>query len=304
MKKILFVADVRNWAYDDAAKNWKHLLMSEYDIRIIYLNDYPRYNNEMRIFDHESYDGILFFYNRVLKSNKLKYTEIPDEKIILCINNEKWRDCNLGAEEEFKKYDMQRSKILVGCNNTNIEAFKPFHNNILRASQSINSKVFYEDRKNFVRENTDTNIILGWSGNPDNELKNISFIKKACENAGVVLKIVGDLNRKELNRWYNKIDALIMCSISEGGPLNIMEAGSCGLPVIATPVGLVPEIIRDGSNGLIIQQDDIDGCVEAIYKLTDYKFRKKLGSSLQYDILTNWTYEARIDEIKTILDAI
>ena len=41
MKKVLFVVDVRDWAYDIQARNWKNFLKDEYEVDIIYLSDFP-----------------------------------------------------------------------------------------------------------------------------------------------------------------------------------------------------------------------------------------------------------------------
>ena len=52
-----------------------------------------------------------------------------------------------------------------------------------------------------------------------------------------------------------KIDILLLPSISEGLPMSIIEAQSLGIPVIATAVGGIPEIIKDGENGIIVERD-------------------------------------------------
>ncbi|PLU82211.1 hypothetical protein BMJ22_14205 [Sinorhizobium medicae] len=49
---------------------------------------------------------------------------------------------------------------------------------------------------------------------------------------------------------YAEIDALLMCSTFEGGPANIPEAVASGTPVICTKIGMVPDMILDGMNGI------------------------------------------------------
>lgn len=51
------------------------------------------------------------------------------------------------------------------------------------------------------------------------------------------------------------LDALVLPSDSEGMPMIILEAQAAGIPVIATPVGGIPEIVRDGYNGFLIDKD-------------------------------------------------
>jgi glycosyltransferase involved in cell wall biosynthesis len=49
-----------------------------------------------------------------------------------------------------------------------------------------------------------------------------------------------------------RIDALLICSRREGGPASLPEALGSGLPVFATAVGMCPDFIRDGDNGLLL----------------------------------------------------
>jgi len=55
-----------------------------------------------------------------------------------------------------------------------------------------------------------------------------------------------------LGDYYAAMDAFCMASESEGGPLVVIEAMHCGRPVVSTPVGFVPEIIKDRINGVIV----------------------------------------------------
>lgn len=47
-------------------------------------------------------------------------------------------------------------------------------------------------------------------------------------------------------------DIYILPSYNEGLPIAILEAMACGMPVITTPVGGIPELVRDGMNGTLI----------------------------------------------------
>jgi glycosyltransferase involved in cell wall biosynthesis len=58
-----------------------------------------------------------------------------------------------------------------------------------------------------------------------------------------------------LGDYYQAMDAFCLVSEAEGGPLVLIEAMLCGRPVIITPVGLVPEMIQDRINGLIVSAD-------------------------------------------------
>jgi len=110
------------------------------------------------------------------------------------------------------------------------------------------------------------------------------LIEAVCSLHGVRLVVIGDgplrtkcedlvrslgmQNRVVFLGWMPDLEAVlgavasanifVMCSRSEGGPRSVIEAMAIGMPVIATPVGVVPEVIKDGVNGLITSGDPED----------------------------------------------
>ena len=71
----------------------------------------------------------------------------------------------------------------------------------------------------------------------------------------------------------------VLPSYNEGLPMSVLEAMSWGIPIVATPVGGIKEIVRHEKEGIIVDPGDIKGLTDALRKvLDDMPLRQRLGS--------------------------
>jgi glycosyltransferase involved in cell wall biosynthesis len=117
-------------------------------------------------------------------------------------------------------------------------------------------------------------------GPPDWDINYYQHILKLIENENRKGKheimYLGSMEQTELVEWYQKASLFILPSFIEGFPVTILEALSCETPVIATPVGGIPEVIKNNETGILVQQDDPIRLAEAIQYLLeneDVRFR-------------------------------
>ncbi|HEY4639853.1 MAG TPA: glycosyltransferase [Thermoanaerobaculia bacterium] len=84
-------------------------------------------------------------------------------------------------------------------------------------------------------------------------------------------------NPEEMREFYQSLDVYVCASRSEGGPNPCLEAAACGVPVVTTPVGSMPEFIRDGENGFFVARD-IDDIAAKLRRLRDDpRLREQMG---------------------------
>jgi lipopolysaccharide heptosyltransferase II len=88
-------------------------------------------------------------------------------------------------------------------------------------------------------------------------------------------------NRRDIPEILSKLDCLVMPSIAEEAfGRVIVEAQAIGVPVVATRVGGVVEIIDDGKDGLLVDPKDHEGMAEAILKvLKDHELSRQLATN-------------------------
>lgn len=92
------------------------------------------------------------------------------------------------------------------------------------------------------------------------------------------IELLGMLNHKDTLEEISFSDFVILTSRTEGYPRVILEAFEFERPVIATRVGGIPELLKDGENGLLVDPCDPKALAEAVLKLSkDMTLREKLG---------------------------
>jgi len=105
--------------------------------------------------------------------------------------------------------------------------------------------------KQIETTNNETLLVIVGGGRDEDEIKNLAT-KLSLTN----LKFLSVVTKSEIQLLLSCADAIVITSIKEGLPTIAMEALACGTPVISTPVGIIPEIVKSGINGYIVT--DID----------------------------------------------
>lgn len=81
--------------------------------------------------------------------------------------------------------------------------------------------------------------------------------------------------RDDVERWYAAMDVNLITSSSEGTTTTALEAQSCGVPVVATNVGALHEVVDDGVTGLLVPPARPDAIAAAVLELLDDPARRK-----------------------------
>lgn len=87
------------------------------------------------------------------------------------------------------------------------------------------------------------------------------------------------LLQEDVVRFYNSGKMLVCASTAEGGPRVTVEAMACAVPVISTPVGVMPELIDDGQNGLLFNWDADALAGNILLLLSDEDLRQRIGNA-------------------------
>ncbi len=115
------------------------------------------------------------------------------------------------------------------------------------------------DAFSLVKEKDVQLIIAGWGTEEEN-------LKKRVERLGLQdrVRFAGNVPHGEVPEWLNAADLFVIASRNEGYPNALVEAMACGLPIVATRVGGVPEIVTSPDIGLMVEAENPQATANAI----------------------------------------
>lgn len=103
-------------------------------------------------------------------------------------------------------------------------------------------------------------------------------------------------------RYLPAFDIFVLPSVKEGFPWSLIEAMAAKLPVVATDVGAVKEIIRDGENGIVVSPKSPEQIYQKITELIKNDgLRQKLGIAGHQTILLKFSSESMVKNIEALL---
>jgi glycosyltransferase involved in cell wall biosynthesis len=97
---------------------------------------------------------------------------------------------------------------------------------------------------------------------------------------------------------YAAFDALVLPSGNEGTPVSVIEALAAGTPVVATRVGGVPDVVRDGEDGFLVEPGASDELAARLADLArDPGLRERLGAAGRARVLPRYAVARLVDDV-------
>ncbi len=133
-------------------------------------------------------------------------------------------------------------------------------------------------------------------------------VDRAIERLGLggVVSCVTGISDDELARRYGEAQVAIVPSLYEGFSLPAVEAMACGVPVVATTGGALPEVVGDdGTTGLLVPPDDPGALAAAIARLLDDPaLRARLGEAGRQRVMSRFTWQVTARETARCYEAL
>ena len=108
---------------------------------------------------------------------------------------------------------------------------------------------------------------------------------------------------EEMRDFYHSLDVYVCASRSEGTPNPCLEAAACGVPVVTTRVGNMPELIEHGVNGFFVERDVAIIAARLTLLRDSPELRTRLGRSMLSSIQA-WDWKHRAENYRRMFEAV
>ncbi|MFV9505985.1 MAG: glycosyltransferase family 4 protein [Oscillochloridaceae bacterium umkhey_bin13] len=124
------------------------------------------------------------------------------------------------------------------------------------------------------------------------------------DNVRAYCDLLGHIPWHNLIALYRKATIFVMPSLYESFGISIIEAMACGLPVVATTAGAIPEVVEHGVTGLLVPPGDSIALAEAIIQLArDPELRSRLGKAGRERVQSMFTVGHVADQTLSVYEA-
>jgi glycosyltransferase involved in cell wall biosynthesis len=104
--------------------------------------------------------------------------------------------------------------------------------------------------------------------------------------------------RKDILSMYGQVNVFALSSLSEGLPNVILESMAIGLPVVATRVGGLPEIIDDGRTGILVEPRAHSALAAGIVRLLrDGEFSREVARQAREDVYHRFSPDVQTERL-------
>lgn len=215
---------------------------------------------------------ILHYHSSSTQSRKLLYNMFSRTDLLIVLS-EQWR-------QWIKKEMGLTKKITVlynPCPSVHLRSCEK-EKTILFAGSILQQKGYADLIKAFAKiaaAHKDWKLVIAGNGE-------IHQAKALCDSYGISsqVELPGWVSGGLKEALFNRAAVFCLPSYSEGFPMAVLDAWAYGLPCVVTPVGGLPDVVRNGENALTFPVGDVDGLAMQLEKIiSDKHLREKIAAA-------------------------
>ncbi len=132
-----------------------------------------------------------------------------------------------------------------------------------------------------------------------------THLRQLAHELGIAHRVIFTGLRRDVPQLLPGLDVACLSSVREAAPISVIEAMAAGLPVVATGVGAVPDLVTDGEEGFIVPVDDSGAIADRLARLAaDPELRASLGARARTRAERDYRIEATAESYQRLLTSL
>lgn len=323
--RVALVLDVHYWAYANIARQIERYLSDRFEFFLVPVNLFGSLHRALLA--AAKCELIHFFWRQHL--SMLSWPELVREATVLCGDPAVFEQLTLVgrrltssiydhlflAPEERRLHGAIFRRFLAGytvCSRrleTLYGSFPEFLPPDALVQDGVDLTLFLPENLGRFQRIEGRELVVGWVGNSAwsaeiEDFKGVQSILKPAierlraEGLPIRLELVDAKERaiahSEMPAFFNRIDLYVCVSKIEGTPNPVLEAMACGVPVISTDVGVVPEALGPQQTRFILAERSIDALVAALRPLIEQPVLLMEMSRENLRMIRAWDWRERV----------
>jgi glycosyltransferase involved in cell wall biosynthesis len=149
-------------------------------------------------------------------------------------------------------------------------------------------------------EREDVTFLIGGGGELQDKVEEYLSLK----NLGNRVKFVGWIPHNEIPAYLNQLKLFVLPSYTEGLPNIVLEAMACGTPVLTTPVGAIPDVIKHEETGFIMEDNSPECIARNIVRALAHRDLEQITMNARAAVEKEYSYTVAMEGYRKALVSI
>lgn len=119
-----------------------------------------------------------------------------------------------------------------------------------------------------------------------------------------IVELAGWIPHDKLSKYLNNLKLIILPSYTEGLPNVMLEAMACGTPILAIPVGTIPDVIKDGETGFLMENNSPEYIAKNVIRALEHPDLEGVVLRAQALAESEFTFERAIERWRKVLEEV
>ena len=195
------------------------------------------------------------------------------------------------AHEHFLDFNLFKT-------HTHLKERDDFVGYVGRLSEEKGTLNFVKAIPDILKKRNEVNFIIGGDGQLRDEIER--YFKE--HNLKGNIKMEGWIKHDDLPRYFNKLRLIVLPSYTEGLPNIMLEAMACGTPVLATPVGAIPDFIKDSVTGFIMENNSPECIAKNVVRALNHPNLEKIADNARTLVENEFTFDKAMETYRSVLN--